>query len=104
MARTTRLAWSCATARRMETAVLLVGCSRNVRIDFAARWRARRRLAVHRAQVASLAQQRDKAPISIAVEATAAAGLDRSAEERRAALPSDRHWVGTWAAAPAPAE
>src|SRR5260370_6064529 len=23
---------------------------------------------------------------------------------RRAVLPSDRHWVGTWAAAPAPAE
>src|SRR5262249_13916970 len=44
------------------------------------------------------------APKSIAVEATAAAGLDQSAERWRAALPSDRHWVGTWAAAPAPAE
>src|SRR5882724_434272 len=41
---------------------------------------------------------------SIAVEATAAAGLDQSAEEWRAVLPSDRHWVGSWAAAPAPAE
>src|SRR5713226_10322459 len=41
---------------------------------------------------------------SIAVEATAAAGLDQNAEERRAVLPSNRHWVGTWAAAPAPAE
>jgi hypothetical protein len=41
---------------------------------------------------------------SIAVEATAAAGLDQNAEEWRAVLPSDRHWVGTWAAAPAPAE
>jgi lysophospholipase L1-like esterase len=41
---------------------------------------------------------------SIAVEAAAAAGLDQNAEEWRAALPNDRHWVGTWAAAPAPAE
>src|SRR5262245_25948296 len=43
-------------------------------------------------------------PKSIAVEATAAAGSEQSAEEWRAVLPSDRHWVGTWAAAPAPAE
>src|SRR6266513_1872232 len=41
---------------------------------------------------------------SIAVKATAAAGLDQNAEEWRAVLPSDRHWVGSWAAAPAPAE
>src|SRR5260370_38241728 len=41
---------------------------------------------------------------SIAVEATAAAGLDQSAEGWRTVLPSDRHWVGSWAAAPAPAE
>src|SRR3984893_7041499 len=40
---------------------------------------------------------------SIAVEATAAAGLDQNAEGWRAVLPSDRHWVGTWAAAAAPA-
>src|SRR5204862_7201956 len=41
---------------------------------------------------------------SIAVEAIAAAGSDQSAEGWRAVLPSDRHWVGSWAAAPAPAE
>src|SRR3984893_12218773 len=37
----------------------------------------------------------------IAVEATAAAGSDQNAEEGRPVLPSDRHWVGTWAPAPA---
>ncbi len=61
------------------------------------RFTARRLLTI-------LAQQRDDAPKSIAVEATATAGLDQSAEKWRAVLPSDRHWVGTWAAAPAPAE
>jgi hypothetical protein len=41
---------------------------------------------------------------SIAVEATAG-GQDWTKRRRwRAVLPSDRHWVGTWAAAPAPAE